>query len=434
MEHFSSEISNICRFCLSQNEKLLIPVSKALNASLELEDVERFTGIQIKPENASLYVMCFDCTRKLKKSAEYRESCRSNDILFQELFVKVEYDESCEDYERARCSKEETFAIELVLPYNQSIEEKQPEEQRDDISGNSSNEEDDPTDMLQQRVNLKVEKYETVDTCFSDDEADAGDAGDSSPVHTAGRNPVRHVSKRIRKMSEPASNLAKNSRAKQLCVTCGKLVNNLARHQQSHTMEIKRACPHCPVEMVDHSNLLRHIEAVHLKKIVKSCEKCGKGFTHNNTYKSHMRSQHGIGETHKCTYCQKEFNHPGGLRDHCKRFHSTQYNFDCATCGKRFKLKQELRVHERVHSSEKPYACSLCPKRFKSGFAKKTHELTHSGISFECTICKKSYRYKSLLSMHNRKMHPEQQNAESGAQATQDAKPNDIVYKVFSKE
>ncbi|XP_053668397.1 zinc finger protein 717-like [Anopheles marshallii] len=431
MEHFSSEVSNICRFCLSQNEKLLIPVSKALNASLEMEDVERFTGIQIKPENASLYVMCFDCTRKLKQSAEYRESCKSNDILFHELFVKVEYVESCEDYEGAHCSKEETFAIEVVLPCNQSTEQIQPEEQRAYISGHISNEEDETSDIPQQRVHMKVVEHEAVKTCFSDDEGN----GNSSPGTTAGRNPVRHVSRRIRKTSEPVSNLSRSySRAKQLCVTCGKLVNNLARHQQSHTMEIKRACPHCPVEMVDHSNLLRHIEAVHLKKIVKSCEKCGKGFTHNNTYKSHMRSQHGIGETHKCTYCQKEFNHPGGLRDHCKRFHSTQYNFDCMTCGKRFKLKQELRVHERVHSSEKPYACSLCPKRFKSGFAKKTHELTHSGISFECTICKKSYRYKSLLSMHNRKMHPEQQNAEAGELANQDVKPNEIVYKVFSKE
>uniref|UniRef100_A0A182WF11 Uncharacterized protein n=1 Tax=Anopheles minimus TaxID=112268 RepID=A0A182WF11_9DIPT len=410
-----------CRFCdksyryknllnihvRNQNEKILIPLCKALNASLGMGDVERFTGIQIKPEYTSLYMMCFECTRMLKKSSEYRESCISNDVLFRELFVKIEYDESCDDYEGAHCSKEETISIELVLPYD---DQTQFEEQREEDGGNAScNEEDETTDA----PHMKVVKYETVKTGLSDDEQHEN-AGISSSADTLDRKPVRHVSKIKSKSSKPGSQPSKNcSRAKQLCVTCGKLVNNLARHQQSHTMGIKRACPHCPVEMVDHSNLLRHIEAVHLKKVVKTCEKCGQGFTHNNTYKSHMRSRHGIGETYKCLNCQKEFNHPGGLRDHCKRFHSNDFNFDCVTCGKRFKLKQELRVHERVHSTEKPYACSLCPKRFKSGFAKKTHELTHSGISFECTICNKSYRYKSLLSMHNRKMHPEQ-NAETG--------------------
>ena len=73
-----------------------------------------------------------------------------------------------------------------------------------------------------------------------------------------------------------------------------------------------------------------------------------------------------------------------------------------------FAPRQELKVHERVHSTDQPYACSQCPKRFKSGFARKTHELTHYGIVFGCRICKRSYRYKSLLTMHMKKMHPEE--------------------------
>uniref|UniRef100_A0A182MSK5 C2H2-type domain-containing protein n=1 Tax=Anopheles culicifacies TaxID=139723 RepID=A0A182MSK5_9DIPT len=251
-----------------------------------MEDVERFTGIQIKPEYSSLYMMCFDCTRMLKKSAEYRESCISNDVLFRELFVKIEYDGSGDDDD---CSKEETISIELVLPYDQSTEHIQFEEQQEEINGNtSSNEEDEMTDTPQEHIQLNVENYETVKARLTDDEHNE-DAENSSSGDTRGRNPVRQVSKSRSKTSDPGAHLSKNySRAKQLCVTCGKMVNNLARHQQSHTMEIKRACPHCPVKMVDHSNLLRHIEAVHLKKIVKTCEQCGQGFTHNNTYKSHM--------------------------------------------------------------------------------------------------------------------------------------------------
>ncbi|XP_035899151.1 gastrula zinc finger protein xFG20-1-like [Anopheles stephensi] len=410
MEGVPPVISNICRFCLSQNEKMLVPLSKAVNASLELEDVERFTGIQIKPDKTSLYMMCLDCTCKLKKSADFRDACISNDILFHELFANVEY-ESSDQYESVPGVKEtQSFAIEFVLPQNEPTEQMELEEQILEIDENASNEEDEATDTTTQP------QLKTPAASFSSDEQNEEDTAASSSGETIEGNPTvtKSTSKSVMDWDKPAANRSRPlGRVKQLCGTCGKMVNNLSRHMQSHTLEVKRGCPHCPVEMVDYSNLLRHIEAVHLKKIVKSCEKCGKGFTHNNTYKSHMRSQHGIGETHKCSQCDKQFNHPGGLRDHFKRFHSNEFNFSCKSCDKQFKLKQELRVHERVHSTDKPYACSMCPKRFKSGFAKKTHEVTHSGTVFECTLCKKAYRYKALLSMHMKKMHSGE-NSETG--------------------
>ncbi|XP_050079662.1 zinc finger protein 354A-like [Anopheles maculipalpis] len=428
MESVPPVISNICRFCLSQNEKMLIPVSKAMNASLELEDVERFTGIEINPEKTSFYMMCLECTCKLKKSVDFRDSCISNNTLFQELFANVEY-ESC-DYD----VKQETLAIEFVLPQNQHTEQMELVEQIVEIDGNISVEENEATETTIQVQDKQPqtpdgmhyssdEQHEEVMAVSSSEDVGRDKNPTDSKTPTEGitdvDNPTdsKTLTKSITRVKNRKSTDSNRScsarRQKQLCGTCGKMVNNLSRHMQSHTMEAKRCCPHCPVEMVDYSNLWRHIEAVHMKKIVKSCEICGKGFTHKNTYKSHMRSRHDIGDTHKCTQCGKEFNHPGGLRDHCKRFHSNEFNFSCKSCDKQFKLKQELRVHERVHSTDKPYACSVCPKRFKSGFAKKTHELTHSGVVFECTICKKAYRYKSLLSMHTRKMHSEV-NSETG--------------------
>uniref|UniRef100_A0A182WF12 C2H2-type domain-containing protein n=1 Tax=Anopheles minimus TaxID=112268 RepID=A0A182WF12_9DIPT len=191
---------------------------------------------------------------------------------------------------------------------------------------------------------------------------------------------------------------------KMLCNICGIFVQNITSHMLTHTHEAKYACPHCPIKMTHSSNLTRHINAVHLKLVIKTCEICGKGFTHRCGIRSHMRSEHGLGKMYQCNVCPKKYSHPSGLREH-KRTHSMPQYHKCEICGKGFLKRMSLRVHQRVHSSEKPFACSGCPKSFKSSYARNTHQLTHRGILFKCTICDKSYRYKSILNIHLRTMH-----------------------------
>uniref|UniRef100_A0A182K5P6 Protein krueppel n=1 Tax=Anopheles christyi TaxID=43041 RepID=A0A182K5P6_9DIPT len=414
MVHTLRKITNICRLCLCEEVKILIPTKDVFNSSLTPEDVERFTGVQIPTDDNVPYVICTDCRNSLIKSVSFRNSCARNDRLYIQLFseliieirnevvlkqhpkriVKEPYGDS-DEYQQAVISEIAIVKLEDAVSNDASINQEQfLSSDEDHIKFENHNDPNDSVEFAASKANVRSCK---------------------------GRRGIRPKAKRSnKKMKSPqlaeqddVSNAFSTEYldwpyfTKQLCDICGQMITNFKRHLLSHTKEAMYACPHCSIKMTDSSNLVRHINAVHMKTIVKTCETCGKGFTHYNTYNSHMRSMHGIGEKYECKICQKLYIHKKGLREHISRVHTYESKFECKLCSKRFKTRRALNIHGRVHSDNQPYACSHCPKRFKSGYARNTHQLTHTGITFSCGLCNKSYRYKSLLSMHMRKLHPE---------------------------
>ncbi|XP_064190272.1 zinc finger protein 558-like isoform X3 [Anguilla rostrata] len=75
----------------------------------------------------------------------------------------------------------------------------------------------------------------------------------------------------------------------------------------------------------------------------------------------------------------------------------------CSQCGKSFRSKSLLTVHERTHTGERPYHCSQCGKSFASKSYLTVHQRIHTGeCPYQCSQCGKSFITKSLLTIHQR--------------------------------
>uniref|UniRef100_A0A182PLY2 Protein krueppel n=1 Tax=Anopheles epiroticus TaxID=199890 RepID=A0A182PLY2_9DIPT len=424
------QYETVCRFCLNQDQDQLIPLRAITACSISLEDLERFTGIEVVEEESKLYVSCGDCHLTLLSSLSFRNTCLANDKYFKELCL------SAEEYIDSPCDEGKDVALEVPQETVSEIEFVVLNNRK----GRNVTIKEETLPTIQTRSALKREQADSVNNDYcangveigepfsSDDEQDGQNQTtprvilDKDKLFAESMRLIREAQQRSEHEEERVDtegddsdsnnaplHIKRRSRTArdQLCDICGKVVHKLSDHITIHTKELRYACPHCPVRMANHGNLYRHVQAVHLKKVIKTCEICGKGFTSTGSHKSHMQAEHGIGQTYECKLCPKTFRHPGNYRVHFIRCHSEERKFTCAICGKQFKEKRDHRNHQRVHSDAKPFICSQCPKGFKSDYARKTHELTHSGAVFKCAHCKKSYRYKCLLSIHMKKVHSE---------------------------
>ncbi|XP_050092981.1 zinc finger protein 878-like isoform X5 [Anopheles aquasalis] len=398
------EISNFCRFCLSQDYESLMPLSSAIEGfSFSVQDIQETTGISILESETVCLAVCSKCSTRIELAVDFRRSCIKGNVKFLQLFghiinklrssdIAEEILENADDpletalqieYKNEKSSQAQN-ELELLVPQD-LLEESLNTIQEECRDGNSSDEYIPPV-----ATNMLRSKRKTSSTRMT--------------LPTSYRR--KEKSKERIEASKEVQVTKSRKHRKQLCGVCGALVYRLDDHIRSHTKENLLKCPHCPVQMVNRTNLLRHVRTVHEKVVIKSCEPCGRGFTTANAYKSHMRTHHNIGEQYQCEICLKIFNHASSRLLHKKRMHIAEFKFECQICQQKFKDRSALKRHERVHSTNTPFACSQCPKRFKSPSAKRTHEITHSGIEFPCTICTKVYRYKTLLKMHYRKCHP----------------------------
>ena len=212
--------------------------------------------LQIDPAGKLAYAICLRCKANLQRSVEYRDACLNNDILFRQLFFsKSNY--SNDHTDETKCSAEtiawDSDAIEFINPATETTP--------------LAVEDGDRSSFEQSIPEFEPEQ----DEC-------------SNPESVA----VCELENTNEPKESPQKPGHKRAKQKQLCVLCGKTVTYLARHLNSHTKNSTYSCPHCSQTLTDHSNLMRHIRAVHQKKVIMFCTPCDRGFTSKNSYDAHM--------------------------------------------------------------------------------------------------------------------------------------------------
>ncbi|CCK71062.1 Pzf1p KNAG_0F03980 [Huiozyma naganishii CBS 8797] len=146
------------------------------------------------------------------------------------------------------------------------------------------------------------------------------------------------------------------------CSVCGKGVvtlQQLKRHEVTHTKSFKCTYDGCTESFYKHPQLRSHILSVHERKL--TCELCHKEFQRPYRLKNHMIKHHGE-QVYHCTFsgCLQNFKNWTNLQAHIKRDHP---KLKCPRCDKYLVGQTGLQNHMKVHDDAlvmKNWKCHLC--------------------------------------------------------------------------
>jgi uncharacterized Zn-finger protein len=86
--------------------------------------------------------------------------------------------------------------------------------------------------------------------------------------------------------------------------------------------------------------------------------------------------------------------------------HQDAKPFKCLLCPKTFRTKSLLSLHSLVHSDRRDHLCTFCGKAFRRYFDLKRHLQSHENKrEFKCKVCGKGFNTSSILNTHKHLVH-----------------------------
>ena len=210
------------------------------------------------------------------------------------------------------------------------------------------------------------------------------------------------------------------------CGKCCKAQGALTMHIRTHT-SIRKCfkCEYCNQTFPFHSVYRSHLKTHAIEKPYK-CEQCGKAFGHVDSLDAHGLVHSG-GKPYICDKCDETFDNDEEWDLHLDTHDSSDLNptappvdeddpdyvpsgdipintgtpsifsptrkyggssvmpFECTTCRKKFRYRSTLMTHQRSHTGEKPYRCNICDEEFRAATLLKIHiKRSHSDVGGHC--------------------------------------------------
>eukprot|EP00063_Salmo_salar_P082046 XP_014056881.1 PREDICTED: zinc finger protein 628-like [Salmo salar] len=206
-------------------------------------------------------------------------------------------------------------------------------------------------------------------------------------------------------------------------VSCHETVGGLDKENTNHGVEPKRIfnCPLCPQNFPSPADLRAHMlihEAEHERMENGACKDwetncytcphCPATYSDQSNMMAHLTTHTSarVSVERQGNGLEVGRSAPPNTANVPGRWHREEMSskpLKCPDCGKSFRHRSVLTLHMRIHSKDKPYQCRVCNKSFRFNSYLQQHMIIHTGEKpYKCPDCSKDFAFLQNMRTHQR--------------------------------